>query len=124
MKFDLLGTRLKEAREKKGLSQQGLADSVKTNKQNIAAYEQQRAQPDNKLLAKIADACGVTVDWLLGINKTESDLAQQLHACQSENLMLKQENEKLKAALSPAFVETILGLQQTMKRKEKIRRLS
>ncbi|MEW5800120.1 MAG: helix-turn-helix domain-containing protein [Bacteroidota bacterium] len=58
------GDRLKKARESAGLSQSELARLVDTKKQNIAAYEQGRAQPNNKLLVNISKALNVTIEWL------------------------------------------------------------
>jgi transcriptional regulator with XRE-family HTH domain len=66
------GEKLKESRAHKGLSQQELADRVGSKKQNIAAYEQGRAEPDNALLLKIAGVLDVDPGWLLGLQNSKN----------------------------------------------------
>lgn len=58
--------RMRELREEKGLTQQGLADAINIGKSAIALYETDKRQPDPHTLQKFADFFGVTIDYLLG----------------------------------------------------------
>lgn len=57
---------IREAREKAGLTQKELAAIVGVHPSTFNGYEKGNHDPKSDLLAKIADACGVTVDYLLG----------------------------------------------------------
>lgn len=60
------GERLKNEREKKGLSQQELADRLKLSQSSIAYYERDKKQPPFETLNEIADYFEVQTDYLLG----------------------------------------------------------
>lgn len=58
--------RLKELREKLGMSQTRLAESVYVTQQMIAAYEAGIRMPNLFTLGALADALECTTDYLLG----------------------------------------------------------
>lgn len=58
--------RLKELREKKGLTQAKLAEELGFVKSTICQYEKGNREPDYDTLRKLADYFAVTVDYLLG----------------------------------------------------------
>ena len=58
--------RLKDLRTQNKLSQQKIADVLCVSRSTVAMWETGGAQPDNKMLERIADFCGVSVDYLLG----------------------------------------------------------
>jgi HTH-type transcriptional regulator, competence development regulator len=60
----MLGTRLKELRGKR--SQEEVAEKIGISRARYSHYENNRSQPDNELLNKLADYYHVTVDYLLG----------------------------------------------------------
>lgn len=62
----MLGKRLKELRESKGITQQELAKIMNLSQQTIGHYEVGRAKPDADTLNHLADYFGTTVDYLLG----------------------------------------------------------
>lgn len=62
--------KIKEARERAGLSQKQLADILGVAPNTFHGYESGKHDPKSKLLAEIAIACSVTVDFLLGIEKS------------------------------------------------------
>lgn len=64
MKFS--AERLKEAREKKGLSQRKLAEMVKVSQASISWFESGDAMPSGNKIGLIADALGVSIDYLYG----------------------------------------------------------
>lgn len=68
-----LGTRLKEARTRKGLSQTDLANATGVHYSQVGRYENKGATPSAEVLGRIANELGVTADFLL--NGTRADLA-------------------------------------------------
>ena len=63
MKFQI-----KEARERAGFSQRELAEIIGVAPNTFHGYESGKHAPTSHLIAKIAQACGTTVDYLLGIS--------------------------------------------------------
>ena len=59
------GNKLKSMREKKGLLQKQLGDSLGISASTIGMYEQNRREPDNSTLKKIANFFEVSTDYLL-----------------------------------------------------------
>jgi len=68
-----LGTRLKTARSKKGLSQTELAQAIGVHYTQIGRYEKKGAIPSAEVLARIANALEVSSDFLM--NGTAEELA-------------------------------------------------
>ena len=58
--------RLKQLRENKGLSQDGLGKLLNTTQQTINNYEKGKREPSQDMLQKIADIFKVSTDYLLG----------------------------------------------------------
>ena len=64
----MFGDKLKELREKKGITQIQLAEILNISKSAIANYESGLREPkDNRLWKKIASYFNVTVDYLMDI---------------------------------------------------------
>lgn len=57
--------RLKQARSNKGLSQSKLAGLVGVHVTNISRYERGENKPTSSVLSKLADALGVSADFLM-----------------------------------------------------------
>lgn len=87
--------RLKELRKTKNLTQAEVAANLGISAQVFSRYERGDHEPDNKMLCKLADFFGVSVDELLGrspqlfddarVPKTEvQNLFDQLTAHQKE----------------------------------------
>jgi len=75
---EIIGERMRLARTRKDWNQSDLARAVNKPRQHISQVEQGRQQPRAELLIDIADALGVTIDYLLGrtpVPDTEADLA-------------------------------------------------
>ena len=66
--------RIKELREKKGLSQEELAKKLNISQQAIRLYEKGDREPKLETWQKLADFFNVPVDYLLGISKDRSTL--------------------------------------------------
>ena len=58
--------KLKELRQKKGISQQALADTVGVSQQSINKYENHNIEPDIRTLKALADYFHTSVDYLIG----------------------------------------------------------
>jgi len=59
------GTRLKQARAKKHLTQNEVAGKLGIDYTTISKYENNKSQPDNEILRELADMYEVTLDWLI-----------------------------------------------------------
>lgn len=59
--------KIKEARESAGYSQKALAEIVGVKPNTFHGYESGKHDPKSELLIEIAKACGVSVDFLLGL---------------------------------------------------------
>ncbi len=101
---------LKFLRNKKGVSQQQLADVIGTSQQSINKYENQNIEPDIDTLINLAKYFNTSVDYLIGnsdidhvieqvmpydLNETESDLLKkfrQLNTKEKESIAIIIEN--------------------------------
>ena len=63
----ILGKRLKELREERGLTQRQLAEELHINSVTYLHYEKEQREPPLALLADFAEYFGVSVDYLLGL---------------------------------------------------------
>ena len=83
-----LGERIKLLRKEKGMSQSALADQVGLSYAQIGRYETKGAQPSADALKNIADALGVSPDFLIygsaeqkaGAKLNDVELIQQFKA--------------------------------------------
>jgi len=62
----MLGKRMKELRNERGLTQELLGEALGFGTSRIGMYECGRRQPDHETLQMIAGFFGVSVDYLLG----------------------------------------------------------
>ena len=64
------GTRLAQARKKRGMTPQGLADLLKIRQETIANLERgKHKEPRGHVIVALAKALGVTTDYLLGCTR-------------------------------------------------------
>ena len=68
---DSTGKRIEKARALAGMTQRHLAKMAGTTQQNISRYENGTRDPKAKTLAKMAQALGVSISYLLGITDDE-----------------------------------------------------
>ena len=64
--------RIKEARERVGLSQKELANKLNIKPTTFNGYETGAHDPKSGVLVEIAKACDTTVDYLLGLTNNPS----------------------------------------------------
>ena len=107
--------RIKEAREKAGYAQKDLADLVGVKPTTFNGYECGKHDPKSDLLVKIANVCGVTVDYLLGVNiKTAPSISDEaLRLAKDYDTMLDDRGRRMARGL------TDLEIGYTAKRAEK-----
>lgn len=62
-----IGQRLREAREKRKLTQEQVASCLSVKPQTISGYEREKSQPDILTIRQLADLYRVSIDDLLDI---------------------------------------------------------
>lgn len=68
----MFGERLRMVREEVGLTQKLLADKLYVSQQSVWKWEMNKSSPNPETVAKIAEICEVSTDYLLGrTNKKE-----------------------------------------------------
>jgi len=67
-----IGARIKELRNRQGLTQDQMVKKLNMNRANFSHYERDTAVPPSEVLGKIADILNTSTDYLLG--RTELDL--------------------------------------------------
>ena len=93
-----IGSRIKEFRQKKGLSQQQVADFVKTSKTSISFWESGKNFPNVNSLTSLAECFGITYEELIGDEKQEEKTIQS-----GEELAKAIEEGKKKAEIMRMF---------------------
>ena len=71
MRYMLIGDRIKELRNKLGLSQTELGNRIETDGSVISRWETNKARVSQRYIVKLAKALGTSTDYLLG-EKNES----------------------------------------------------
>ena len=101
--------RMKELRQKKGISMEELATALNVSKSRVNMWENNGSVPRSDVLVKIAEYYNVPTDYLLGNNNTsESPTDAKLNALQRNLGKLNEEELKkaenvLKAVFSDIF---------------------
>lgn len=72
---DKFNENLKDAREKRGLSQKEVAESIGVAKSTYSLYESGNREPNVQTIKKISDLLSVSADDLLGIDEDEQTVA-------------------------------------------------
>jgi transcriptional regulator with XRE-family HTH domain len=70
-KLDTTANRIRDARERRGLKQVELAKRAGLQPSAISQFENGQREPSPENLCKLADALGVSVDYLLGREKPQ-----------------------------------------------------
>ena len=109
---ELLGKRIKELREKRGYTQQQLAEKVGTTNVTICRYINGERVPRIDVASKIAAIFNVSLDYLLGISENvdsenltknqDLDIAllmKNLYSLDNDTHLSKKQIEMIKALL-------------------------
>lgn len=96
------GNKLRQIRENKGLLQKEVADALKISTSTIGMYEQNRREPDNETLKKIANFFGVSTDYLLDNQpiKNEEEELETLKLLLIKNNIMKSNEDLSKEELN------------------------
>ena len=76
--------KIKDFREKKGMTQQELANFINVNRVTIAEYERQRMVPSIDKIVKIAIILETTPNELLGYERKYKDFTDYLMSLKGE----------------------------------------
>ncbi len=92
-----LAENIKRMRTSKNLTQTALAKKLGVNKSVISAYENQQRLPSLEILVKMSLEFGVSIEYLLGIEKNKNLIVNELSDKQIDILlnmiaMFKEEN--------------------------------
>ena len=71
-----LSEKILYCRKRAGLSQEALAERLGVSRQAVSKWETGEALPETNKLAALAEALGVSVDWLLSEDEPEEPRAQ------------------------------------------------
>lgn len=82
----MLGKRLKDLRTRTKLRQEDVATKIGIARTTYAMYEQNKREPDNETLQKLADYFEVSIDYLLGRSNNSSRDRNQSKQPEFENL--------------------------------------
>lgn len=90
----MLGGRLKYLRNSERLTQAEMAKKIDVARTTYAMYEQNKREPDNEILQRIADYFDVSIDYLFGrTNEPHSDKGtNEFNAMDEINHLLKKYN--------------------------------
>lgn len=69
----MLGERLREAREKRMLSQERVASTLNVSRQAISKWENDKAEPDLQSLKRLCDLYGMTLDEIVSFHTENSE---------------------------------------------------
>lgn len=66
-----IGTRIQQLRRENDIKQIQLAKQIKVDRTSLSSYENNKRLPDIFILCEIADAFGVSLDYLVGREEKE-----------------------------------------------------
>ena len=96
--------RLVQAREVIGYNRKSFADALGMSYRTVTNYENGSREPGHDYLIKVADFCGCTTDWLLGLSDDPRNNAPH----ESEEDQLKKRLFLACDALNVAAVEKVI----------------
>lgn len=70
----MMGDRIKELREDKGITQNELANILQVSRQSLSNYENEIVEPNINTLIKMADFFNCSLDYLTGRTKEKYNL--------------------------------------------------
>ena len=94
------GDKIALLREKRGLTQEDLANKIGISRASLPHYEKNRREPDYATMTKLADFFHVSVDYLLGRTSEPTQVTDMAVRDFSENLELSDEQLLEKFALT------------------------
>lgn len=107
----MFGSRLREARERLGLSQRELAKLCNLGEAQIFRYEGEKNDPSSKHLRTIAEALHVTTDYLLGLTSDPESKATERQLTDDERYILDRFRHEGWTGLAHLAVDRLAGAQ-------------
>ena len=102
-----LGKKIRQARQKAGLSQRELGRKIGLSDKTVSAYELNRATPPISKLKKIAEATNVSLNNLIGVEKIKFEDQKDITVLTKEikdlRRTLKELVEKTKEKVTEVF---------------------
>ncbi|MFP7483351.1 helix-turn-helix domain-containing protein [Priestia filamentosa] len=95
-----MGVRIKECRQRAGLSQEKLAEMLEMKRTNVANYEAGRVVPPGSVLLELANIFDVTTDYLLGKSPTSSTNETNKNLTEKDEKDIAKRMEKFKEDLT------------------------
>ncbi len=89
-----IGRAIKELRQKRGITQEELSDTLRVSIQTISRWENGVNAPDLSMLPQLALYFRVTTDYLLGVERNET-MAKLIKTTETFELASKQEAEEM-----------------------------
>lgn len=115
-----IGTRIAEARKRKGLTQDQLAEAMGVSPQAVSKWENDISCPDITLLPQLADYFGISVDDLLrGASAPEAQIVPEEERKDFSKMMLRinvlsAQGDKVKVNLPMPLLKTGLQIGMNM----------
>jgi transcriptional regulator with XRE-family HTH domain len=115
-----IGTRIAEARKRKGLTQDQLAEAMGVSPQAVSKWENDISCPDITLLPQLADYFGISVDDLLrGPSTPEAQIVPEEERKDFSKMMLRinvlsAQGDKVKVNLPMPLLKTGLQIGMNM----------
>ena len=97
--------RLVQAREFIGYNRKSFADALGMSYRTVTNYENGSREPGHDYLIKVADFCGCTTDWLLGLSDDPRNNAPH----ESEEDLLKKRLLSVCEVLNDEAVEKVIA---------------
>ena len=101
--YEETARRLKEALERKGLTQQDLADLSGVNKASISQYVNGSHAPGNISSYKMAQVLGVSAPYLMGFDSTPMPLSDEYCPASASLVSKIRQDKELTEALTIYF---------------------
>lgn len=102
-----IGSKLRELRKKRGISQEDLAKVLGVTKSTISKYELGQREPDINAILKISEQFGASVEYLLGVVDEDGLLTPEGFADPDDYEIIKQlglDDPKNRKKTGPASV--------------------
>ena len=106
----MIGDKIKELRNRKGLYQQELADIMNVSKSTIAMWETNKREPSSEMLVALANFFECSTDYLMG-----RDVKLNLEETTTDELVILNRNA---IKLSPEKQKQLLDMARLMFKEE------
>ena len=119
----IIAQRITKARKELGLNQKELAKKADITEANLSRYENGVREPKSVILARLADALGVSTDYLVGLTEEKTYDAYDLKTKSEDDILMALKDLELrlknKEAITfcgqPASDEAVDGILHSIK---------